>query len=347
LDVRLFGNRVFALIDKLAQTVSLGMTGSNLLWERWCRRLNSAGIEGKEMLARLFVAATASLMMIVTAQAQDGARAFHLVPADTNIVSLTSTTVHTEIGAGEFDAVTLTPSYRRSIDIMGNAGTFLIGVPVGDLSAGLNTPFGVIDIDSDIALGDLFVGGSLGLVGSPTLSPLDYAQYKPGFRVVAAAKLFLPTGSYDSASILNLGGNRWSLQASLPISYVLGDTMIDPDLTTIEIVPMVQFFGDNNDAFGPTSVLSQDPLFRLEGHLTRNFGQSIWASLDGAFEYGGQVSADDVPLGSPEESVSLGATLGWSPNASLSFRVSYEEVVSSNIPDFVDRNVKAVAAYRF
>lgn len=299
------------------------------------------------MFAKLLIAAIASVVMIIGAQAQDGARAYHLLPADTNIATLTTTNVHTRIEAGVFDASVLTPSYRRSIDVLGNAGTLLIGIPIGDLSAALNTPIGVIDLDTDIALGDLFVGATLGLLGSPSLSPMDFAQYKPGFRVSAAARLYLPTGSYSSSRVLNLGANRWSLQASLPISYVLGDSMVDPDLTTIEVVPMVQFFGDNDDAFGLASVVSQDPLFRLEGHLTRNFGRAVWASLDGAYEYGGQITADGAPQGDAEELLALGATVGWSPSASLSFRLSYEEVVQSNVPDLVDRNVKVSTAFRF
>ena len=299
------------------------------------------------MIIRLFIAALASALLIVGVHAQDGARAYHLLPAETSIISLTTTFTHAELAGSEFNASVLTPSYRRSIDVLGNAGTLLIGIPVGDLSAALATPIGVINLDSDIALGDLFVGGSLGLLGSPSLSPMDYAQYKPGLRASVAAKLFLPTGAYNSSTLLNLGANRWSFQASLPISYVIGDTMIDPDLTTLEIVPMVEFFGDNDDPFGPASVVSRDPLFRLEGHITRNLGQAFWASLDGAYEYGGQVSADDIPQGDAPETFSLGATLGWIPSPTLALRVSYEDVVHSNVPDLVNRNLKATMAFRF
>jgi hypothetical protein len=299
------------------------------------------------MLVRLLTAAIASALMVAEARPQDGARAYHLTPADTDIISLTTTILRTEIGGSAFDARVVTPSYRPSIDVVGNAGTLLIGIPVGDLSAALQTPIGTINLDSDIALGDLYVGGSLGLLGSPSLSPVDYAQYKPGLRVSVAAKWFLPTGDYDSSRVLNLGANRWSLQASLPISYVLGNSMIDPDLTTFEIVPMVEFFGDNDDPFGPASVVSQDPLFRVEGHVTRNFGQPFWASLDGAFDFGGRVRADGIPQGEAEKALALGATLGWTPSPTLALRISYEEVVYSSVPDIVNRNVRATTAFRF
>ena len=299
------------------------------------------------MFVRAMLVAVASVLMITGASAQDGARAYHLLPQDTNILSLTATHVHTEIQGSVFDANVLTPSYRRSVDIAGNAGTILIGMPVGSLSAALSTPVGSIDLHTEPAQGDLFLGGVLGLLGSPSLSPQEFAQYKPGFRASVAARLFLPTGDYDSSRVLNLGGNRWSLQAALPISYVLGDTMVDPDLTTFEIVPVVQIFGDNEDPFGPATVSSQDAVFGVEGHITRNFGRTFWASLDGAYEFGGETSADGVDNGDAQEALALGATIGLSLTPSVTLRLSYDEVVYSSEPNLESRSFRASSAFRF
>ena len=299
------------------------------------------------MLVRISVAAVVFLSMIASAFSQDGARAHHLIPENTNIISLSTTFVHTELDAGVFDVGVVTPSYRRSIDVMGQAGWILIGMPIGSMSASLDTPIGVIDLENDPAQGDLFVGAALGLVGSPSLSPAEFAQHKPGFRASIAGRVYLPTGDYDAGRILNLGGNRWSLQASLPISYALGDSMIDPDLTTFEIVPVVQIFGDNNDPFGPAEVVSQDMLFGLEGHITRNFGRNVWASLDAAYEFGGETRVDGVAMGDAVQAASVGATLGLTLNSSLSLRFSYNEVVYSNEPNFVGREFRAVSAFRF
>ena len=201
--------------------------------------------------------------MTASAQAQDGARAYFLLPAGTNDIDLTATLIHTEFDGSVFDSTVFTPSYRRAIDLSGDAAEFLIGVPAGSLSASLNTPFGTIESHTAPVQGDLFVGGTLGLVGSPALSPMQYAQFKPGLAISVATKLFLPTGDYNSTRLLNLGGNRWSLQTSLPIVYTLGNSLLDPDLTTFEIVPSVQVFGDNKNAFGPATVISEAPLFGI------------------------------------------------------------------------------------
>ena len=296
---------------------------------------------------RIVLAAVASSLMITGALSQDGARAYFLVPEGTDIASLTATLLHTEINGSEFGAGVVTPAYRHSINVGGNAGSILIGMPVGSLSASLDTGMGIVDLDTDPAQGDLFVGAQLGLLGSPSLAPMDYAQYKPGLRVSVAARLFLPTGDYDSSRLLNLGGNRWSLRASLPISYVLGDTMVDTELTTFEIVPAVQIFGDNNDPFGPATVSGQRPLFSLEGHITRRFGPTVWAALDSYYEFGGETSANGVPNGDAQASLSLGATLGLVLSPSLALRLSYLEQVYSSVPNSVGRGLELTTAFSF
>jgi len=299
------------------------------------------------VLRTILAAAVAFLLMATGAFSQDGARAYHLVPQGTDIVSLTMNVLHTEEGGSVVDVGVLTPSFRTAIDVGGNAGSILIGMPIGSLSASIDTGMGIIEQHNDPAQGDLFIGAQLGLIGSPSLAPMEFAQYKPGFRLGVATKLFLPTGDYDSSRIVNLGGNRWSLQASLPMTYVLADSMIDPNMTTFELVPMVHIFGDNNEPFGGADVLSQAPIFVLDGHITHNFSSTVWASLDGAYLRGGERSMDGFALGDDKEVVSLGATLGLVLSPSFALRMRYDEVVYSKAPDAVGRGLEVSASYTF
>ncbi len=296
------------------------------------------------MIAKLAAAAAALVLTATGAFAQDGPRAFHLVPEDTKILSLTTTLIEAETSVGEFGVVVVTPSYRQTFDLFGNVGAILIGMPVGTVSASLGG--GMVELDTDVAQGDFFIGGLIGLVGSPSLAGLDYAQYHPGFRMGVAAKLFLPTGDYDPDRMINLGGNRWMLHAALPLSYVLGDTMLDPDLTTFELVPVVEIYGDNDAPYGGASVMSQDPVWGLQAHITRNFGPSIWASLDGYYATGGETSYDGVAMGDAEDTLTLGATLGLVLSPEFSLRMSYEELVYSS-QDSTGRGAKISGSYRF
>lgn len=306
------------------------------------------------MLARIAIAAVASASMVTGALSWDGARAYHLRPEGASDISLALTLLHAQgtidLGLGdeatEVNASVLTPTYRHTFDVMGNVGAVLIGLPVGNVS--FESSSGFVDVDdARIAQGDLLVGGVLGLVGAPALSLMEYVQHKPGFQAMFATKLFLPTGDYDPDRIVNMGLNRWSFQASLPISYALGDTMIDPELMTFEVRPVVHIFGDNDDPFGPATVMSQEPIFGVEGHITRNFGNSVWAAVDGYYETGGETSLNGVARGDGLETLALGATLGLVLSPSIAMRLSYRELVYSNIPDSSGRTLEITAAYLF
>src|SRR5688572_24229355 len=94
---------------------------------------------------RTLLALLASGLMITGAFAQDGARAYFLLPENTNIISLTGTGLHAERDGSKFDVGVVTASYRRSIDVGGNAGSVLIGLPVGGIAASIDTGFGIVN----------------------------------------------------------------------------------------------------------------------------------------------------------------------------------------------------------
>lgn len=303
------------------------------------------------MISRIVLATAASLAMVSGALSWDGARAYHLRPEGSSDISLTMTMLHGEgmvelLGEpSELDVNVVSPAFRHTFDLMGNAGVFLIGMPVGNLD--FSTTSGVIDAETGLSHGDLFIGGVWGLVGSPSLSVMEYVQHKPGFQASIATRLFLPTGDYDASRSASLGLNRWSLQASLPISYVLGDTMVDPELTTFEIRPLVHIFGDNDEPFSGAGVSSKAPIFGVEGHITRNFGNSVWAGLDGYYEIGGETTEDGVAQDDELETLAVGATLGVTFSPEFAMRFSYRQLVYSNVEDASGHTLEVSAAYLF
>jgi hypothetical protein len=302
------------------------------------------------VLARIAMAALASVSMVSGALAWDGARAYHLRPGGASDISLALNMIHVEnnialLGDTTLDVGVLTPTYRKTFDLSGNVGLVLIGLPVGGMSFDSLAP----TVDTGIAQGDLVLGAALGLAGMPALAPMDYAMHKPGFQAMVEGKLFLPTGDYDANRMVNLGQNRWTFQASLPISYALGDNMIDPELTTFELRPVVQIFGDNEDPFVGTgaNVMSQAPIFGVEGHITRNFGNSIWAAVDGYYETGGELSFNGVPQGDGLETLALGATLGLVLSPNVATRMTYRHTVYSSDSDLSGHGLEITAAYLF
>ncbi len=94
-------------------------------------------------------------------------------------------------------------------------------------------------------------------------------------------------------------------------------------------MPTVIIFGDNEDPFGATK-LEQEPLFKLEDHLTRNLNQALWLSIDALYEVGGDTTTDGVSDDNSQRSFNLGGTVGINLRRGFSGQISYGKTISSN-----------------
>jgi len=148
-------------------------------------------------------------------------------------------------------------------------------------------------------------------------------------------QLTLPTGQYDSGQILNMGANRVALRVGLPTAYYIGDSFLDPRLTTLELLPSITFYGDNPDAPGSASTTSQDLVFMLEGHLTHNLNRAMWLSLDALYTTGGETETDGVSNDDSPVSFAMGVTANLNFSTTASLKVSYGETIwaSGDGPD--------------
>jgi len=99
--------------------------------------------------------------------------------------------------------------------------------------------------------------------------------------------------------------------------------------TTLEFLPAVWFFGDNNNYVGQT--LKTDPMFQVDAHLTRDFTEHFWGSLDAAWYYGGQASINGVS-GEKLNNLGVGLTLGYTINDNLNLTVGYKSTVNDSDP---------------
>jgi hypothetical protein len=99
---------------------------------------------------------------------------------------------------------------------------------------------------------------------------------------------------------------------------------------TLELHPSLIFFGDNSDPFGGAGSTGQEPLLKIEGHVTRNLNSTIWVSLDGLYEYGGETSTDGASNNDVQESFGLGVTANFTFSPSFSVKASYGNNVYSN-----------------
>jgi len=200
--------------------------------------------------------------------------------------------------------------------------------PTGHLS-GEVTALGNTYTAAASGFGDPLAEFDINVIGPKAIRSLpDLLRYEPGFSVDLLTDLVFPLGSYNDSLPLNMGLNRWYGRVAAPVVWQLGP-WVPGRRTTLEVVPSLWIFGANNDYLG--QVLKTDPLLQVEGHLTRDFARSFWASLDGTWFTGGMASIDGVD-GTSLNSWALGYTLGYQVNKNLQTTIAYMTTINKTDP---------------
>jgi hypothetical protein len=78
--------------------------------------------------------------------------------------------------------------------------------------------------------------------------------------------------------------------------------------------------------------METDPLFQLDAHLTRDFTETLWGSLDAAMYNGGEATVDGVS-GEALSNFGMGFTLGYAVNDNLNLTFSYKSTLDDDAPD--------------
>jgi hypothetical protein len=157
----------------------------------------------------------------------------------------------------------------------------------------------------------------------------DPLRYEPKFSLDLIADLAVPIGEYDGDQPLNIGQNRWYGRVGAPIVWQLGP-WVPGRRTTLEFLPAVWLFGDNDDYVGQT--LETDPLCQVDAHFTRDFTERLWGGIDGAWYTGGKASVDGVE-GEKLDNLAFGLTVGYQINENLALTFGYKSTVNDSAPD--------------
>jgi hypothetical protein len=235
---------------------------------------------------------------------------------------------HTVTPGASFDATMALPGYARTFSLFDRAAMAAIILPMGRIS-GEVTVAGRTFSQSASGFGDPMIEFNINVLGPRAQKNIpDVLRYEPGFSVDLLVDLALPVGNYDSSKPLNLGQNRWYGRLGAPIIWQLGP-WVPGRRTTLEFLPAVWFFGTNDDYVGQT--MKTDPMFQLDAHLTRDFTENFWGSLDAAWYYGGKSSVNDIP-GKELNNFGLGLTLGYKITDSLNFTFGYKSTLNDAAP---------------
>ena len=235
---------------------------------------------------------------------------------------------HLVTPGGNVDATLALFGYGHTFSLGGRAALIAVLEPMGQLS-GEVTAEGRTFSETARGFGDPMVELDVNLIGKPAQKNLaDPLRYEPGFSVDLIGDLAVPIGEYDNTRSLNLSQNRWYGRLGAPIIWQIGP-WVPGRRTTLELLPAVWFFGTNDDFVGKT--LSTDPMFQVDAHLTRDFTERIWGSLDGVWYTGGKATIDGVE-GDKLDNLGIGLTLGYHINDNLSLTVGYKSTINDKAP---------------
>ena len=228
----------------------------------------------------------------------------------------------------EIDASMAIVGYAHNFTLLDRSATAAILMPMGRLSGELLFAGETVK-ESSQGFGDPMLEFDINVIGPKSQKSLsDALRYEPGFSLDLLADLALPIGTYDNNQSLNLGQNRWYGRIGAPIVWQLGP-WVPGRRTTLEFLPAVWLFGDNDDFGGKT--LQTDPMFQLDAHLTRDLTAHLWGSLDGTWYQGGKATIDGVS-GEKLNNVGVGLTLGYTVNENLNMTVGYKSTVNDSDP---------------
>ena len=287
----------------------------------------------------MIVATMLVLGTLCPTQAQAPARFYWKTLSGTNAVpliveSLSGNTnpfdpAHVVSADADIDATLTLMGYAKFFPLLDRAAMAAVLLPMGRISGDV-TVAGRAFSESVNGFGDPMLEFVVNVLGPPAQMNIpDALRYEPGFSVDLLVDLALPIGEYDDDQALNIGQNRWYGRLGLPIIWQLGP-WVPGRRTTLELLPSVWLYGDNDDFVGQT--METDPKFQLDVHLTRDLAQYLWGSLDGVWYYGGKATIDGVS-GEKLDNIGLGLTLGYQINDNLSLTFGYKSSINDDAPD--------------
>ncbi len=236
---------------------------------------------------------------------------------------------HTVTAGGNFDATMVLTGYAHTFTLFDRSAMAAILVPMGRVSSEV-TVGGSTLLQSTNGFGDPTLEFDINLIGPKAQKSIpDVLRYEPGFSLDLLVDLALPIGDYDNSQALNLGQNRWYGRLGAPVIWQFG-SWVPGRRTTLEFLPAVWIFGDNDDFVGQT--LKTDPMYQLDAHLTRDLMDRAWGSIDASWYKGGKATVNGV-AGKELDNIGVGLTLGYEVNKNLNLTVGYKSTINDNAPD--------------
>jgi len=233
---------------------------------------------------------------------------------------------HNVVPGANFESSTSMVGYAKMLPLGKRSAMVSLIAPMGRLTGDVS--LGGVDYGATArGFGDPMLQIGVNVIGPQAIMNIpDILRYKPGFSVDIIGSLAIPIGEYDNTSPINIGQNRWYGRIGTPVVWQIG-SWVPGKRTTFEVLPALWFFTDNNDFLGLT--LETEPMYQIEAHLTRDFMERVWGSLNFISYSGGKATLDGVE-GSALNNVGVGGTVGYEVNENMQFNISYTSTINDN-----------------
>ena len=213
--------------------------------------------------------------------------------------------------------------YAWTFGLLGRTASFGIVVPFADADVtGLvgGTTRGSVD---RTGLADTRMRFSWNLLGSPALTPQEFARNKPRTTFGASLSVAAPTGQYDPDRLINLGTNRWAFKPEIGVAHPLGKWVFEGYVG-------VWLFTDNDDFYGGQR-REQDPMSSLQAHVSYTFRPRLWLAVNSTWYEGGSTTLDGVPRFDRQDNTRIGLTLSVPITSHQSLKFAWSDGASTRI----------------
>ena len=213
---------------------------------------------------------------------------------------------------------------------IGNAqAIFLATMPYawGWVSGKVSRPGGTVDSAiTRVGVGDAQLKLSVNFIGSPALTPQQFAARKPSpWLVGASVAVNVPTGQYLPYQLVNVGTNRWAFKPEVGVSYNWHAKLY------IDFYSGVWFFEPNQAFYPGANRRTQDPLWSLQFHASWNFTPRLYAALESTWYTGGASAVNGGPPSGRQDNSRLGALLSYGFATRQSLKLSYSTGASARV----------------
>ena len=204
--------------------------------------------------------------------------------------------------------------YGRTFGLLGRQANLAVFVPYVHGKA-RGTVFEEVQQVERSGLADVRARFSMNFIGSPAMSPREFAAAERQTTIGASVTVVSPSGQYDRNRLVNVGANRWSFKPEIGLSKPVGRW-------TFELAGGAWLYTTNKDFFGG-STRSQEPLLSLQGHVIYTIKPRMWIAGDGTYFRGGRTRVNGVINDDSQNNSRYGATFSYPLTGRQSLKLAF------------------------